>query len=135
MARLEIDTSEFERLQNAIKNFPDDAEKVINDVLHNEGGTLIQDAIRRLIPVSGKEWRGKRTAAKKAKSLMNETGNLFVTVKTTKNYQYLYFPDDGTNTRNHAGEQYFFKRGGESQTTEIIDRCVGRLVSEIENKM
>lgn len=133
MAVFRVDATEFERLQNAIKNFPGEAESVINEVLHSEGSQLIQDAIRNLIPVSGREWKGKKTAAKSAKSLTDLKGNLFVEVTTTKNYQYLYFPDDGTNTRKHAGNQQFFLKGAEAQQETIIDLCVSKLVDSFEN--
>lgn len=134
MAVFRVDVTEFERLQNAIKNFPGDAESVINEVLHNEGSQLIQDAVRNLIPVSGREWKGKKPAAKSAKSLTDLKGNLFVEVRTTKNYQYLYFPDDGTNTKNHAGNQQFFLKGAETQQEAIIDLCISKLIDSFENK-
>ena len=133
MAVFRVDATEFERLQNAIKNFPGEAESVINEVLHNEGSQLIQDAVRNLIPVSGREWKGKKTAAKSAKSLTELKGNLFVEVTTTKNYQYLYFPDDGTNTRRHAGNQQFFLKGAEAQQEAIIDLCINKLTTAFEN--
>lgn len=123
----ELDVSGFERLENALKDFQGNAEDVINDVLHNEGGPLLQEAIRRLMPVSGARWKGKKGAAKTSNSLMSITYNLAVEVATTKNYQYLYFPNDGTNTRRHAGNQQFFYKGGEDVQDEIIDRCVARL--------
>lgn len=130
-----IDASEIDRLQNAIKNFPGDAEKEINTVLHGEGNVLIQDAVRRLMPVSGVTWRGKGRPAKTGNSLTSATGNLYVIVKTTKKYQYLYFPDDGTSTVKHAGEQNFFRRGAESQSAEIIDRCIAKLIPAFEKTL
>lgn len=130
-----LDASEIDRLQNAIKNFPGDAEKEINAVLHGEGSVLIQDAVRRLMPVSGVTWRGKGKPAKTGNSLTVETGNLYVIVKSSKKYQYLYFPNDGTSTQKHAGEQHFFWRGAESQQAEIIDRCIAKLIPAIENKL
>jgi len=116
-----------------MKDFQGNTEEVINDVLHNEAGPLVEDAIQRLMPVSGKTWRGKKKAAKAANSLKSVNENLAVTIKTTKAYQYLYFPDDGSSTRRHAGNQQFFKRGGESQRDEITARCVGRLVDDFNN--
>lgn len=131
--RFQLDTKEFERLQNAMKNFPGDTEKAINEVFHEEASPLIQDAIRRLMPVSGKTWKGKAPAAKTGNSLTDVKGNLYITVKTSKKHQYLYFPDDGTNTHRHIGNQEFFRRGGESQQTEIVDRCIKRLTTNFEN--
>lgn len=134
MARFELDQTQIERLEQALRNFPGNAEQIINDVLHNEAGNLIEAEIYRLMPVSGrKDWKGKVPPAAKSKSLKQETDNLSVTVKTTSKYHYLYFPDDGATTKRHAGNQQFFFRGGESQTDEIIDRCVNRLVDGLTN--
>jgi HK97 gp10 family phage protein len=127
-----ISVADIDKLQAAMKEYQGDVEGTINDVLHNQGGELIQDAVRRLIPVSGKSWKGKPTAAKKGNSLTNINANLSVTVTTTKKYQYLYFPDDGTNTRRHVGNKRFFERGGESVKDEIIDRCIAKLTNNFE---
>lgn len=127
MAVFQIDATEVERLEGVIKNFPDDAEKVINEIFHNEGSKLIQESIRNLIPVSGRNWNGKKAPAKAGGSLTDVKENLSITVKTTKNYQYLYFPDDGTNTRRHAGNQQFFLKGAEAQQSTIVELCINRL--------
>lgn len=132
MARFDLDATEFGRLEQALKSFEGNAEAIINEVLHTEGSQLIQEEIKRLMPVSGRQWKGNRPPAKTAKSLTDEKGNLSVTVKTTKNYNYLYFPDDGTNTRNHAGNKQFFLHGGENKQSEIIDLCIERLVKGFE---
>lgn len=131
-ATFKISVADVEKLQAAMKEYQGDVESSINDILHNQGGELIQDAVRRLIPVSGKTWKGKPTGAKKGNSLTNINGNLSVTVTTTKKYQYLYFPDDGTNTRRHVGNQRFFERGGESVKDEIIERCITKLTNNFE---
>ena len=135
MARIGLDASQFDKLQNAIKDYPGNAEKIINDVLHNEASPLIQEKIRQFMPVSGADWKGKATAAKTGNSLTDEKGNLSITVKTTKKYQYLYFPDDGTNTKNHAGNQQFFLRGAETQQNEIVNRCLTRLINGFEQSI
>lgn len=130
-----INVSEIERLQKALESYQGNTESIINDVLHNEAGALAQEEIRRLMPVSGKRWRGKAPAAKKSKSLTNINGNLSVTVTTTKKYQYLYFPDDGTSSRRHVGNQRFFERGGDNVSAEIVDRCINRLISNFESEV
>ena len=132
MSQIDVNVSGFDRLQEAMKAYSSTAEKTVNAVLHEEAGPLIQDSIKNLIPVSGRMWKGKKAGAKVGKSLQSLNENLAVTVKTTKNYQYLYFPDDGSNTQRHAGNQQFFLRGAENKQTEIIDRCVSRLVSDFE---
>lgn len=124
---LRLDVIDFDELQQAIKNYPQDAEKVINEILHGEGSLLLQEEIRRLTPVSGKHWSGKKASAKRSKSLKDRKGHLFVDITTTSYYHYLYFPDDGSNTRRHFGNQHFFWRGAERKQDEIIERCIGRL--------
>jgi len=131
-SQFELNAASFERLHKALEQYQGNTEEAINDVLHNQAGPLAQDSIRRLIPVSGKTWKGKKPGAKKGNSLQNINGNLSVTITTPKNYQYLYFPDDGTNTRRHVGNQQFFRRGGEAVMDEVIDRCVNRLITEFE---
>lgn len=132
MALFELNFAEAEKLQKAMENFEGNTEAAINDVLHNYAGEAAMDAIRNLIPVSGKQWKGKLPSAKSAKSLETVNGNLSVTVTTTKNYQYLYFPNDGTTTRRHVGNQQFFERGGEAVKDDIIQRCINKLTSNFE---
>ena len=116
---LSINVQEFGRLEQALRSFPGNAEEAINAVLHNEGGLLIQEAIQPLIPQSGKTWAGKRAPARTGNSLRSTNENL-------------YFPDDGSSTRRHVGDQQFFFRGAESVKGEVIDRCVGRLIQTFE---
>lgn len=124
-----LEFSDAEKLQQAMKDFQGDTEATINDVLHNYAGDRAQEDIYRLMPVSEKRF-GKH--AKHSKSLRNIPGNLSVTVTTAGAFGYLYFPDDGTNTRQHVGNQQFFERGGEAAKADIIDRCVLRLTNEFE---
>lgn len=137
MARFDLNITEMDDLLEAMKNFQGNTEETINDVLHNEAGELIHDAIKLLMPESGMRWKGKKKAAKPANSLLIVKENLAVTVRTRNAYHYLWFPDDGQNVRNAkrraAGNQQFFRRGGESQMEEIKNRCIGRLVNDFED--
>ena len=132
MADFRLEVQEIEKLQKAMQEYQGDTESAINEVLHNEAGDMAQEGIFRLMPRSAKT-KGKH--ARDSKSLRNVNGNLSVTVTTQKKFQYLYFPDDGTNTRRHVGNQQFFMRGGESVQDEIVDRCIQRLVNDFENSM
>lgn len=122
-----IEFSEADKLQQAMRDYQGDTENAINDVLHNYAGDRAQVDIYRLMPVSQKRI-GKH--AKHSKALQNVLGNLSVTVTTAGKFGYLYFPDDGTNTRRHVGNQRFFERGGEAAMNDIIERCVTRLTNE-----
>ena len=130
--RLTLNYSELDNLQTLMKEYEGNVEDAINDVLHNQAGTLIANSVRNLIPVSGKSWKGKAPAAKTGKSLTNINENLAVTTTTTKKYQYLYFPNDGTSTQRHAGNQQFFEKGGEAVKNDIIERCILRLTNNFE---
>lgn len=129
-----INIQDVERLQKAMIDYAGNTEEAINDVLHNQAGELIQEQIYLLMPRSpaSKKWKGKAPHAKDSKSLRQKEGNLSVTVTTAKKYQYLYFPDDGSNTIKHAGEQHFFRRGGEAATGEVVERCITRLITDFE---
>lgn len=129
---MKIDIASVDKLQEAMKAYQGEVEPTINEVLHNQGGELISESVRRLIPVSGKHWRGKAPAAKSGKSLQNVNENLAVTVKNSKRYGYLYFPNDGSNTRRHVGNQQFFEKGGEAVRDEIIERCITALTNKFE---
>lgn len=121
-----------EKLIEAMREFGTGSGKVIDDVLHNEGGKMISGAIMGLLPMSGrKPWEGKKPAARRAQPFRQTNESLSVTVRTKTPYNYLYFPDDGTNTKRHKGQQYFMWRGAENQTDRIIDLCVGRLIEKI----
>lgn len=120
---------------SVMERYQGDVESAINEVLHEQAGELANEAIRRLIPVSGKKWKGKKAGAKIGKSLLNVPGNLSLTVTTTKNYQYLYFPNDGSSTRRHVGQQFFFERGGEVVQDEVINLCIARLISDFESEV
>jgi len=133
MSVFRLDSEGVARLEEAMKTFQGNTEDAINAVLLNEGGKLIHDEIKRLMPMSGKRWKGKKAPAKTANSLQIVGGNLSVTVKAKKAYQYLYFPDDGSNTRRHAGNQQFFLNSGENQKEEIVNRCINRLVNSFED--
>lgn len=130
-ANFKLDASEFDRLEKAIKQYGEGAEKVINDVLHNEASEMLQESIKFFMPVS----KRNKKHAKFSKSLTDEKGNLSITIKSTKKYSYLYFPDDGSSVRNPkrraAGNQQFFRKGAEAKQNEIIDRCIGRLADAL----
>lgn len=130
-----LDAKQIERLQETMNAYAGTAGTVIDDVLHNEGGKLITEAIMQILPESHRKWKGKKTAAKRAQPFTQENGSLSVTVKSKPAYGYLYFPDDGTNTQRHIGykgvPREFMRRGGESQTERIIDLCIARLIEKI----
>lgn len=134
MARsmLTLNDEGIKTLADAIENYPGYAGNAINDVLWNDGGAIIQQNIMPFLPESGRTWRGKKPAAKRTAPFMQINDTLSVTVKSKNAYHYLYFPDDGSDTRHHAGNQGFMLRGAEVSQDEISARIVARLVQPFE---
>lgn len=116
-----------EEVGKALAEYAGNTEDAINEVFHSEEvNTLAQNAIKALMPRSNKK---KGRHAIDSNSLRKLDGNLSVTIRTQKAFQYLYFADDGTNTRRHIGNQQFFARGGENVKGEIIERCKEKLTT------
>lgn len=127
-----LDDSSVKELFDKVAQLPERGEQIINEVLWNEGAEEIVDGITVLLPSSGRKWKGKKRAAKVGKPFTHINANLEITVKTKSSYGYLYFPDDGTNTKRHQGEQYFMLRGTENKASTIMTSCLRELVKAIE---
>lgn len=130
----QLSDENIERLQTTIKQYQQEAEVKINQYLHGKGYDMFEKAIHNAIPESGRRWNGKKTAARKANSLQDEnvSDNLSVTIKARKNYRYLYFPDDGSNTLHHCGNQRFFEKGVESNEEQAVNDMV-ELLTRLED--
>lgn len=126
-----LDYSEVDKLQKFVEDYEPKSLQIINDVIHNDAPDIIKGKIQLLVPVSGRRWRRKKTAARSAQPWKEDNSEMLATtIKTQKAYSYLYFPDDGSNTYNHAGTQNFTGRGAEASQSKIIDICLGRLSEE-----
>lgn len=124
------DFSEINELMSYIDQYGDHARKSINDVLHKKAPSIVKKNIIPLIHDSGRKWKGKKPHATRSQPFMEEFGNLTLTVKSKPSYGYLYFPDDGSNTKRHAGNQRFMQRGGDKSTQRIINLCIANIVEE-----
>lgn len=134
-AVFELSVEEAEKLANAMKAAPEVAEAAINKVLHGEASILIQNSIRNLIPRSGRTWNGKKKEAKVADSLQEKNkDNLKISITTKTAYNYLYFPDDGSTTKRHAGNQHFFKKGVEINESKIVEMCEAEIAKQIQKQ-
>lgn len=126
-----MDAAPLMAMQDAIRAFPGDAESAINSVMHGEAGPMIYRRINPLINPSGRTFKGHRASAKASDwPSYDVSENLAVTVKAQGSFGYLYFPDDGSDTRRHAGGQEFFRRGGEQAAQEAVDACLGAISRE-----
>ena len=125
----ELDSKALDKLQEEMKRVETPG-PIIDEVLHGQGAELIKEKISLLIPRSGRKWKGKGAAAASAmpRSFQQENASLSVTIAARGKYGYLYFPDDGTNTHKHAGNQQFMRRGAEAASDRVIEMCVGKLL-------
>nr|DAZ49018.1 MAG TPA: type I neck protein [Caudoviricetes sp.] len=129
-----FEVDKFEKMLDIMEKFSDKAqtERVINEYLHEKGGEIIRDNIQKILPVSGRTWRGKKPAASQTNPFLIKKENLAVVVKTKGTYNYLYFPDDGTNTEHHAGNQQFMFRGATDSQDRIVNEVIDELVKRLE---
>lgn len=126
-----LNAREFDRLMTAAQAYPENAEKAINDVLHKQAGPLISQRINPLIHPSGRTFKGHRASAVASDWPRYDIDeNLAVSVGTKSRWRYLYFPDDGSNTKNHAGGQHFFLRGAQAASPEVVQRCIDAMTRE-----
>lgn len=128
----ELDASELDQLQEAMEGYGTGAGRIIDSVLHGEGADLIKDNIARILPVSGRKWAKKGAAASSVMpgKFAQDNGTLSVTIAARGKYHYLYFPDDGSDTKRHAGNQQFMMRGAEDASERIIEMCIGKLIEQ-----
>lgn len=130
MGIFKTDFSELNELERYIGEYGDKARRSINDVLHADAPPVVKKNIIPLIHDSGRKWRGKISPASRSQPFREEMGNLSLTIKSRPAYGYLYFPDDGSNTRKHAGNQQFMKRGGDESINRIVEMCIKKMTKE-----
>lgn len=127
-----IDYQELDKIENLFNEFPDTAKAAVNNVLHSDLAVdIVEDNIQPLLPSSGRHWKGKGAAAASTQPFRkgpNELLTLIVRSKTK--YNYLYFPDDGSNTVHHMGNQHFMQHGAENSLGAIADLCAANVINE-----
>jgi len=126
----ELNANDLESLQQSVSRYEGNAENAINEVLHNDAGPLIYGEINPLINPSGRTFKGHSKSSKDSAWPRYDKENLEITVGTKSKWHYLYFPDDGSNTRRHAGNQHFFERGAEKAAPKVVARCLDVLTQE-----
>lgn len=125
-----VDYAAFDALASAMESFPERSERAVNEVLATTGADEVVRSIDALMPVSGRRFKGHSAPAKGSKWQRILPGNLSVTVTTVTKRHYLYFPDDGSNTRRHAGGQAFFYRGAQAASTAVVEQITTKITEE-----
>ena len=130
--QLNIESEEFEKLAQSMEQYGQGASDVVSKVIH-ESGDSIKQHIDPLIHASGRRFKGHTSSAKGSAWQRYDTGEpLAITVRTVSRRNYLYFPDDGSNTKHHFGNQRFMLRGAEAAAPAILDKGIQALITAFE---
>jgi hypothetical protein len=124
-------TSDAKRFDELIKQFSGtvtDVEKVLNDYIHNEAPKTITPSIVGLVPVSD---RSKKHAKNSNPFGRQENYNLAVKIITSKQFNYLVFPDEGLGTSHENQPQDFTGRGLEATLPDLLDEMMLRIQNEL----
>lgn len=127
-AVLSIEDVEFSRLMDSMKDYGAGAAEVVSDVVHSSGEDIYRE-IDPLIHPSGRTFKGHTSSAKGASWQRYDTSEaLAITVASTASRRYLYFPDDGSTTEHHFGDQQFMRRGAEAAAPRILEKGIDALI-------
>lgn len=118
------------RIQEAIINFNDDAERVINDCLANEVRDKLITSITNLIPVSDKN---KKQHAKTSNPLDGKVrNNLTLWIHTKPKYNYLYFPQNAEGTSKSNSPNDFMEKGIDAEYDNVVNIMLDKLQNRLE---
>lgn len=119
-----LEQTEFNKLLNQFNRHGAEVENVINEYLHNEASKKLKSAIEDFVPVSD---RNKKHARNSAPFGRQENYNLAIKVITSKEFNYLVFPDEALGTSKGNIAQNFTGRGLEAVQPELIDDMTAKI--------
>lgn len=132
-SRFDVEYTGVEQITDAMERFGKGSGQIIQGVFDEFGGYEIADNIIPMIHSSGRTFKGHRIGARAAGAddvFQHTVSDLTLIVRSVGRFGYLYFPDDGSNTKRHAGNQQFMIKGAEKAAPKIIERCVAKLTEE-----
>jgi hypothetical protein len=131
-----VDFKGIEELENKMSLIPGNTERIMNDVLHNEGVNIAIEHIKPIIPVS--TWEGRvrnKLHAKSANPLTSKKDNLGFTIRPKPRFNYLKYPDLGIGRSAINDPRMFMESGLKRAAPKIVDRLSERLDQEIEKTL
>lgn len=132
-----VDCSDLLSTEEMLDRYGAGYGRVVDEILHGEGARKIKRSIPEFVRPSGRTWRGKAPSMAgdpgMGEKLAQDDDPMQVTVAARGRYGYLYFPDDGTDTRRHAGNQQFMLRGAERVAPEIAEDLESALAEAFGN--
>ena len=128
MANFTLEQKQFNELMQRVAGYGEEVETALNDYLHLTAPEKIKPAIVGLVPVSD---RNKKHAKSNAPFGRQENYNLAVKVITSKEFNYLVFPDEARGTSKGNMPQDFTGRGLEATIPELINEMTARILEQL----
>lgn len=125
------ESKEFNNLVKSLSGYGAEVESALNDYVHLEAPRKIRPSIEGLVPVSD---RSKVHARNSAPFGRQENYNLAVKLITSKEFNYLVFPDEGLGTSKGNSPLDFTGRGLEAELPVLIDEMSQLLQEKFTTK-
>ena len=134
---IRVDFSDVMYVEDRFARFGRGYGRIVDGYLHGEGARRVKRSIPGFIRPSGRTWKGKAPsiagdAGAGERNLEQDNEPLEVVIAARGRHGYLYFPDDGTNTRRHVGNRRFMLRGAEAAAPEIAEEIEAALAAALE---
>ncbi|MBP1045270.1 hypothetical protein I6N96_03200 [Enterococcus sp. BWM-S5] len=130
-----VDLVDMDRLTEAMKKIPDHSERVINQTLQTKVEKTADTEIITKMPLSEMKKRLKGHAhAKESRSLNTKHENLGFTIRPTKKFNYLKYPDLAIGTSWNNEPQEFMRKGMEQKVpaiTEVLQQALDEEISKL----
>lgn len=122
---------EFDNLVKSLSGYGAEVESALNEYVHSEAPRKIRPAIEGLVPVSD---RNKVHARNNAPFGRQENYNLAVKLITSREFNYLVFPDEGLGSSAGKTPLDFTGRGLEAEMPVLIDEMSQLLQEKFTTK-
>ena len=118
-----LEYEDVQKIQQAIGNYEDKAEDVINKYIHGEGKDKLINSIHNCIPVSDRN----KKHARDADSLTNKNFNLGIRITTKQKYNYLVFTMTASGTSQGTSEKPFMEEGVKKVKDNVVNDILDKL--------
>lgn len=120
--RFELNDSQIQELENAMKKVPENVEQKVNSILHGKGCKEMMQSIIGFMPVSNRNKKHAKNSNPLGKEDINLGFRIFAkggAANKKGSFGYLVFPNEGRGSSNPVAQK-FFERGMESSSDRIM---------------
>lgn len=126
-SKFEIKQEDLNKIEEAILEYGENSEKVINDYLNSVAKNKFMAAIKDYMPVSNR----RKIHAKTSNSIDSISYNLALVIKTKSKFNYLYFPQTGEGTSKGKSPNDFMEKGIDKEYDNVINGILDKLKNRI----